>query len=370
MVELHLVPIVGIRSQYMKLAALNQSVELWRSSHADNRRIRLTTINSGQHYNSELAEQYHLEYDIQFDVDLTPFHANRDPDALLGSMISGLSAELRRLDNVDWVVVFGDANTTLAGAIAARQAGLRLVHVESGLRSGNLMEPEERNRVVADHLADQLFVSSRLDEENLRNEGLVNYVFTGDIIRDLVENAQRSSSPQIEPTQALVTLHHEENLQDVTYIPGVLTSLANRGYKITYVAHPRVMPTLDGSDLIRRLLSVGALQITQSTSHSRMLELIQSSRVIITDSGALQREALYLNRRIIVRQDRPFWPAITDTGYHLQIGRTLAALELGVSTLEALDDAEAPLVDDFGDGTAGTKILQHLFSLAEERDPA
>jgi UDP-GlcNAc3NAcA epimerase len=355
-----IIPIVGIRSQFIKLAGLQLAVERWNSD-PQNEQIDVFAINTGQHYDVALSEQYTSEYNLAFRADLTGKHADQSPDFMLGSMISLLCRELRRHSDADCVIVFGDANSTLAGAIAAKQTGHRLTHVESGLRSGDLSQPEERNRIVADHIADLCLSSSRIDDDNLKKEGISNSIFTGDIIRDLVVSVV-ADHPQIVSRTGLVTLHREENTVNSELILMTLRTMAEAMDSVVFIAHPRVNSLLekfraDGNKLPANVT------LTSSLPHEQLLRLVARSEVIVTDSGALQREAFYIGRQILVRQDVPFWPSITRAGFHRRIGEHIEDLRSGIAwAKEAIVVNSPPAVDDFGNGDAGSLILDAIHS--------
>ena len=346
--------ISGIRSQYMKLASLQYGVREWNELGRDH--VELVSVNSGQHYDRELAGQYCEEYGLFFDIDLTGTHDYEDSTCVLASMIVGLVKVLRSMQHPDFVLVFGDANTTLAGAIAAQRTRSRLVHVEAGLRTYDRSSPEEANRVVADHLASHHFTSSHVDGEALKREGIDDFVFSGDVIRDLVT---RYSPPTRQPVQAgsaLVTIHREENTEDVSVIDSVLHALDKRGFHTVFIAHPRVAYVAErwgGAG------PGGNVSVVSSTPHSRLLELLQSSQIVVTDSGALQREAYYLGRRILVYQKSPFWRSLIDHGFHRAIGGDLDSIHDGINWAVAAQHERLPDFDDFGDGYACRTIIQN-----------
>lgn len=334
----------------MKLASLQASGREWAAQGRSS--IEIISINAGQHYDHELATQYHEEYGLSFEVDLTDRHMTTEPIAVLASMIVELTHELKSIGPTDYVMVFGDANTTLAGAIAARRLGRPLVHVEAGLRTYDAASPEESNRVVADHLAAVHFTSSRVDASALELEGISSSIFTGDLIRDLVTRFNVPPRRAIQRGTALVTIHREENTRDSSVIDETLSVLAARGFQTVFVMHPRLK---EGS-----WVPADNVNVRSSLPHSVLLELLQSSEVVISDSGALQRESYYLGRQILICQDRPFWRSLVDAGYHRVVRAGGDDLKSALDWAESVADGDPPKVDDFGDGFAGHAILSAL----------
>lgn len=350
-----IVAIGGIRSQYMKLASLQYGVREWNRLGWDP--VELVSINAGQHYDAVLSRQYCEEYQLSFDIDLTNLHSNNIPTRILASMIVSLSEELSSMKPPDFVVVFGDANTTLAGAIAARSTRQRLVHVEAGLRTYDQSSPEEANRIVADHLARHHFTSSRIDSEALVREGITDSVFSGDLIRDLITRFRPPVRLEVEPGSALVTIHREENTQDSSVIDAILTALEGRRFRTLFIAHPRVVASVDKWS---SLMSHSNIAVIESVSHQRLLELLQTSEIVVTDSGALQREAYYLGRRILIYQNLPFWRSLVDSGFHRIITDSNYSLNAGLDWARSVWREELPNFRDFGDGYAARTIIRTL----------
>src|SRR5579864_3782488 len=241
--------IAGIRSQFMKLAAFQRAEARWNATRTP--RVDAIYVNSGQHYDDELAGRFIKEHGLRFDRDYTGTYTRSEPMHLLGEMIGSLyDLCLSHRESVDWVVVFGDANTTLAGALAGVKAQIPVAHVESGLRLGSLISsPEEANRVVSDHLAQLHLVSSKADWSGLQSEGLSESAeWTGDLIRDLVEEISPALMAGVDGHPAgsyvLATLHREENLSSPVIVKEVVEALSNAPYPVLFATHPRTRRVL------------------------------------------------------------------------------------------------------------------------------
>ncbi|MFI4989801.1 MAG: UDP-N-acetylglucosamine 2-epimerase [Solirubrobacterales bacterium] len=355
------VVIVGIRSQFIKLAAFQRGIARWRAmGHVT---PGFCFVNAGQHYDDELARQYLDELDVQIDVDLTRSRTpSTVPTEVAAEMLVALHAllsEYAASPGVLCVVVFGDADTTLAGALAARRAGLPIVHVEAGVRTGDRRSVEESNRLVADRLADLHFASTRRDLEALQREGLDDSsLYVGDIVHDLV----RELAPALEPPPeerlgySLVTLHRAENTADSATLGNILEVLAERNARVVLIAHSRTqrhVAALDQS--LRRVVTV-----RDSLPYRQFLALLRGARYVVTDSGAVQRESFYLERRVLVRQDHVFWRTLVDGGVHRQVGGEQAELVAGCEWIDAQAIRPYPALDDFGEGDSVESILSAL----------
>lgn len=369
--SINIAVIGGIRAQFMKIAAFQHAVRRWNAQ--SEVKINAIYINSGQHYDDDLAGLFFRELEIQFDIDLTGAYENQRPIDILGSMIIKLHDVFDQIDSqIQWVVVFGDANTTMAGAIAATRHKLPVVHVEAGLRSGNINSAEEQNRIVADHLAAVHFLSSKQDFQNLMREGLTHHVFWSgdliyDLVNDLVPTLPLGYGHYASGGYVLATIHREENVQSDKIMCSIMSVLSNYSMKILFIAHPRTRRRLKELNLD----NLNNIDYVDSLSYKDMLSAIKGCSFIVTDSGALQRESYYLSKRCLILQDHPFWPSLTRAGVHRLIEPEENSIRVGFDWMETiLVSGEYPLVDDFGSGSAGATILHRLVELTLGLDPS
>jgi UDP-N-acetylglucosamine 2-epimerase len=354
--------VAGIRSQFIKLAAFQRGVAEWKK--LGQSIPELIYINSGQHYDDQLARQYLDELSIQIDIDLTGAYDVGDPTRVTAEMFVALHEEfeaLRSKYRVHFGIVFGDANTTLAAAVALRKAGIHVVHIEAGVRTGDALSSEEINRIVADSLACLHFASCKRDHDHLCAEGrCASTVLVGDIVYDLVSalasNDGRRENPTAGSGVSLVTLHRAENTADVGVLAAILEVLAARRERVILVSHPRTVPLLRDS----KWSTPGSVSVRQSMPYREFLAVLRDARYVITDSGAVQREAYYLGNRCLVRQDSAFWQTFIDAGVHRKIAGTAAAVAEGCDWLEESRALPYPVVNDFGNGHAMEAILREL----------
>lgn len=360
--------VAGIRSQFIKLYAFQHMLDyVERNVKA---KIKFIYIDAGQHYGHDLAQGYIDNLKIKFDYKLK--HDSKDPIEILGSMIKQLYYLFTNINAngaLDYVIVFGDANTTLAGSIAASKGKIKLIHIESGLRIEDKTNLEEGNRIIADHLATIRFVSNKSDYSNILKEGLIeNTYFSGDIIYDLVLDIARQGFSQIYIEEnkneriydsddfILASMHREENLRD-GILPRLFEVLNTVNHDVLFVAHPREI------DEIKRLqYNKNNITVSNHVNYTDMLSAISKCKYIITDSGAIQREAYYLQKRCLIRQNRAFWQSLVDIGIHRLIGKTVDEMQEGIKWVEYITNSSViyPRTFDLGNGHAVEFIVHKI----------
>ena len=364
---MRIIAVVGIRSQYIKICSFQRILKNLNIPKQD---LDIIYINAGQHYDPELATGFINDLKIYFDKEL--LYDNNDPLHIFGDMIVKL-AELfcyyNNQNTVDYIMCFGDANTTMATAIAASKTGIKLIHVEAGLRLGNLDSPEEGNRVVAEHLSSVLFVSNKADLINIEKEGLAHKsYFAGDIVQDLVnlysnEHNNRNyfyywsngtSLTYKRKHYIVASLHRKENIRDGC-LPELFKAFQVINENIIFLAHPTVCKLL--SDIS---YDSEKITIAHYIPYFEMLTCISNCKYMITDSGAFQREAYYLSKRCIIRQDRAFWHHLVDIGVHITTGKKCNDILQSVDFMENLLSKQYPCTDYFGKGNAVKEIISYL----------
>ena len=349
------IAVVGIRSQYIKLCSIQRMLK---KQKLFNGNIDIIYINAGQHYDYELSKGFIDELDIKFDETLE--YGCLDPIRIFSEMVYKLYLlflKYDRISPVDYVMTFGDANTTMATSIAASKAGIKLTHVEAGLRLGNLNSPEEGNRIVADHLSTRLYVSNKADWKNIVREGLeCKSFFSGDIIQDLVIDVKTNGllNRQIsylsdsfhrytKSNYVLASLHRKENIK-LHCIEPLFKVLNEIEHNVIFLAHPTVIESLN-----KIKFDTQKITIVKYIPYYDMLACINNSQYLITDSGAFQREAYYLGKRCLVRQDVAFWQHLVDIGAHIRMGPNYEDMILGIRQINVALSEKYPQTDYFGD---------------------
>lgn len=306
--------ITGARPQFIKLAPLSRTI---RCRHTE------VLIHTGQHYDPEMSDNFFKDLDIP----------RPDYNLNVGSGSPGVqTAEmLRKIERVlisdrpDAVIVFGDTNSTLAGSLAAVKLGIPSVHVEAGLRSFNRMMPEEINRIVTDHSSDILLVPTQTAMDNLHNEGLASRSFlTGDIMVDtLTENIERAmrhsriiDSMKIEPgSYYVLTLHRPYNVDNHTVLYRILNEVSKIDVTVIFPVHPRTKKMIREHDI--RINS--NIMITDPAGYLDFITLMNNSRMILTDSGGIQKEAYILKKPCVTIRSETEWTETVHAGWNLLV---------------------------------------------------
>lgn len=328
--------VVGARPQFIKAAPLISEM---------GRFFETVLIHTGQHYDFMMSGKFFEELDLP----LPDYHLNlefRSPGKMTGNMISGLESILN-YEKPDFVVVIGDTNSTLAGAISAAQLGLRIAHVEAGVRSRNLKLPEQINRVATDAISDCFLCPTPSALENLKNEGKIDNVFdTGDIIYDCLRLIEKNLHDRpllpadIPERFALLTLHRAEAVDNKNNLSVIIKSLESSPYPIIFPIHPRTTKMIEYFEL-ENSIPKNVLRI-EPVGYADLLSLIRLAELVITDSGGVQRESVFLHKPVCVARPETEWMDFVNSGWIKIIGYNFDLSNL-----------------DFGK-TDPSKVLSHL----------
>ena len=269
----------------------------------------------------------------------------------------------------DFVVVYGDTNSTLAGALAAVKLNLPVAHVEAGLRSFNRKMPEEHNRVVADHCADLLFCPTQTAVDNLAREGVTNGVYlVGDTMYDAVlqfSSIARKRSTILEElgleskTYLLTTIHRPYNTDIPENLRNIFQAFAEIGEIIVFPAHPRTskkIAALESS--FSQGLVPGNIKIIEPVGYLDMLVLEENARFILTDSGGMQKEAYFFGVPCITLRPETEWVETVESGWNVVAGADILAIVEGYQ--RAINSPPTNRPNLYGDGNAAQHILEHI----------
>jgi UDP-GlcNAc3NAcA epimerase len=286
---------------------------------------------------------------------------SRRHGAQTGAMLAALEQVVLDV-RPNWVIVYGDTNSTLAGALAASKQQVPVAHVEAGLRSFNRRMPEEINRVMADHLSDLLLCPSNGAVEHLRAEGITRGVhLVGDVMADaltpLAARARERSTVLdrlgLTPRQfVLATIHRAENTDDPARLGDIVMALNSLGGRIVVPLHPRTSKAMDrlGLNFVPHVTAI------EPVGYLDMLQLTQNARVIVTDSGGLQKEAYWLGVPCVTVRDETEWVETVAAGWNVLAGTDRGRI------VAAVRDASPPLARPhlYGDGHASERIVALL----------
>jgi len=363
--EVKIVTVVGARPQFVKAAAVSRAVA---ALNAADEGVRLDEriVHTGQHYDENMSKVFFDELRIprpaeNLEVGSGP-HGRQT-----GAMLARLE-EVLLADRPDWLVTYGDTNSTLAGALAAAKLHLPSAHIEAGLRSYNRRMPEEINRVVADVLAELLFCPTATAVANLAKEGVTRGVRqVGDVMYDSVlfnaKLAEQSSDAvrrlKAEPKSFyLATVHRAENTDDPLRLAGILSAFERIDRPIILPLHPRTRKTL-GAGLEK---IGGTVRVIDPVPYLDMLALERSARMILTDSGGVQKEAYWFDVPCVTLRDETEWVELVEARCNRLVGADAGAI---LAAVEAFESAGAALPADrpgdlYGDGHSAEKIVATL----------
>jgi UDP-GlcNAc3NAcA epimerase len=343
------VTVVGNRPQYIKCAVVSRLLR---------ERVREVLVDTGQHYDHGLAGVFFEQLPIpRPDVSLgvgSGSHAEQTARSL-----TGVERVLREQD-AQMVLVYGDTNATLAGALAAAKLGVPVAHVEAGLRSYDRSMPEEINRVLTDHVADLLFCPTEAAVRNLEREGITDGVaLVGDVMNDLALTSLTSESEADVMTRfglrrggfVYATIHRPVNADSPQRLAAILGVLSELDEPVLVALHPRTRVTLEREGLDARLGD--NVTLAQPVGYFDSLALTGNARVVVTDSGGVQKEAYVLGTPCVTLRDRTEWVETVGSGWNTLVDANEQALAAALSTPVPAGGREA----FYGDGHAGERIV-------------
>jgi UDP-GlcNAc3NAcA epimerase len=366
------VSVVGARPQFVKLAPICRAIEL-HNARLDSVPIDHRIIHTGQHYDREVAELFFEQMAIP------------RPDYNLAVGSSSHATQLARMmqrmepvvktEPISWMIVYGDTNSTLAGALVASRLKISLAHVEAGCRSWDLGQPEEQNRIVSDHLSQLLLAPSEAALENLRREGIGGEtdrqkrksMLVGDIMYDallqhlkLAEKRSESSLREFELKSKryyLLTLHRAENTNDRRRLASILKTVMTLDLPVLFPVHPRTKQVLSFSGISLN----GKVRTVRPLGFLEMLAMEKNAVKILTDSGGVQKEAFYLGVPCVTLRDQTEWPETVECGANRVSGTEPDAIREAVREAGPSDWSRLSF---YGDGTSAAKIVDQLLSTA------
>ncbi|MDX1907259.1 MAG: UDP-N-acetylglucosamine 2-epimerase (non-hydrolyzing) [Bacteroidia bacterium] len=370
--------VVGARPQFVKLAPLLKAIDRY-NARQGSKVLEHLTIHTGQHYDKDMSDIFFEELEIphaDFNLGVGSGRHGRQT----ARMLEGIE-ELLIAHQPSVLIIFGDTNSTLAAAVAAAKLHIPIAHIEAGLRSFNRRMPEEINRIASDHISDLLLAPTPTAMDNLQHEGLgPKSVNTGDIMYDTVLHnsqlaAQKSNILQnLELTSgsyAVATVHRAENTDDVQRLRNLLevfNEVAEGGLPIVFPIHPRTrhllpttLPDWSPSPNLKLITPVGYLDMLQLTAHAR---------IAFTDSGGLQKEAMFLNTPCITLRDETEWVETVESGANIITGADPVKIREAYQHWHSLTASGAPDFTDitapyFGQGDASDKIVEAILARLE-----
>ncbi len=345
---MRLASIVGARPQFIKLAPVSRALRLHHQE---------LIIHTGQHYDAALSSQFFEELTIP----APDYHlgiGSASHGAQTGRMLE-LIEEVLLKERPDGVLVFGDTNSTLAGALAAAKLHIPVAHVEAGLRSFNREMPEEINRVLTDHISTWLFCPTETARGHLAHEGITKGVeMVGDVMYDVLRQVQPRlagraqallSTLEVEPqSYVLLTIHRPANTDDPARLGAIAQAISDLGRPAIFPVHPRTQRFMKEYGL-----TWGAqVRLIEPVGYADMLALVQAAYRVATDSGGLQKEAFLLGTPCVTLRDETEWPETLESGWNVLVGCRPEAIIAALNRPQPAPPRQHP----FGEGDAALRI--------------
>jgi UDP-N-acetylglucosamine 2-epimerase (non-hydrolysing) len=344
--------VVGARPQFVKLAPVAAATAAAGHEHV--------IVHTGQHYDTRMSDVFFADLAIPApDVHLGVGSGSHGVQT--GGMLAAMDAVLDQ-HRPDWVLVYGDTNSTIAGALSAVKMHLPVAHLEAGLRSFNRRMPEEHNRVLTDHAADLCLAPTQVAMDHLAHEGLGDRaVLVGDVMTDVCLTVRDAiagtplalpGAVDVHRDYVVCTIHRAENTDDPQRLAAIVAALAALPVPVVVLAHPRLVARCAefGIDL-----SAGALRTAAPLTYPEMVGAVLAARAVVTDSGGLQKEAYLLGTPCITLRTETEWPETLADGWNV----LLPGLEgLATSVLRPVPGAERG--HPYGDGRAAHQVVEVL----------
>jgi UDP-GlcNAc3NAcA epimerase len=307
--------ILGARPQFIKAGSVSREI----SKHKE---IEEIIVHTGQHYDANMSDIFFEEMQIPKPNYFLGI-GGKSHGAMTGQMIEKIEKVVIS-EKPDWMMVYGDTNSTLAGAIVASKLHVKLAHIEAGLRSFNMRMPEEINRILTDRVSSVLFCPTDTAIRNLKNEGYENLqckiVKSGDVMQDgAIFYKRLSKKPNIEINKnfILCTIHRAENTDDEVRLKSILEALNEIAMEkqVLLPLHPRTRKIIDNLKL-----NVSKLKVIDPVGYLEMVWLIDNCKIVMTDSGGLQKEAYFFNKQCITLRDQTEWVELVEHGVNFLAG--------------------------------------------------
>jgi len=354
-----LLDIVGARPQFIKVGPILMAIGKHNREHPD-RAITEILVHTGQHYDYTLSRVFFEELELK-EPDYHLGVGSGTHGYQTGEMVKRIEEVLLK-EKPDLVMVYGDTNSTLAGALAAAKLHIPVAHVEAGLRSFNKKMPEEINRVLTDHISDLLFCPTQTAVKNLEREGVTNGVFwVGDVMYDAALEYAKLAEQKSHILQrlglelkkyALATVHRAQSTDDPECLRGIfqgLESIGCAGLPVIFPMHPRTRQQVHALGL-----NASCVSVIEPVSYLDMLMLEKNARVILTDSGGVQKEAFFFEVPCITLREETEWVETVEAGWNMLVGCDPQKIIQAVKSSSLGSEQKTP----YGDGQAATRIVE------------
>lgn len=353
-----IITVVGARPQFIKAATLSRQFQL--------SGIEELIIHTGQHFDNNMSTVFFEEMEIPKPAYQLDIHCLTH-GAMTGRMLEGVE-EILLKEKPDGLLVYGDTNSTLAGALAASKLHIPLIHVEAGLRSFNMQMPEEINRILTDRISNVLFCPTDTAVNNLQREGFehlpVRIIKNGDVMQDAAiyyaSKAEQKSSilQQINlPEFILATIHRQENTDNPENLRNIISGLndINREIPVVVPLHPRTHHILSQQNITPEF------KIIDPVGYFDMIMLLKNCQLVVTDSGGVQKEAFFFGKHCITLREQTEWVELVENGFNILAGSNPEILKKAFGHFKTKQSDFT--LDLYGQGTAAEKAVKEIVSL-------
>ncbi len=361
-----IVTVIGARPQFIKAAAVSRAIAEHNAAvHNSRSAIHEVIVHTGQHFDENMSDIFFEEMQIPH----PDYHLEINSlghGAMTGRMLEKIEEVLLK-EEPDWVLVYGDTNSTLAGALAAKKLHIKVAHVEAGLRSFNMQMPEEINRILTDRISDMLFCPTDAAITNLELEGFnnlpVRIIKSGDVMQDAAlfyrETAARKSDiisrlGLSAKSFALCTIHRAENTDTPERLASIMDALndISQNMDIVLPLHPRTRKIMEARRISTRCI------IVDPVGYFDMIQLLENTKIVLTDSGGLQKEAFFFGKPCVTLRDETEWVELVDGGYNMLAGAHIEKIQFAFITMcSAAPNFSKNL---YGKGQAARLIVNEL----------
>lgn len=355
-----IVTILGARPQFVKAAVLSRVIQ-------KHQEIEEVIVHTGQHFDANMSDVFFSEMMIpkpKYNLDIN----SMTHGAMTGKMLADIETVLEK-EQPEAVVIYGDTNSTIAGALAAKKMHIKVIHVEAGLRSFNMKMPEEVNRILTDRISDLLSCPTQTAIDNLQNEGYDNLPIQiekhGDIMKDAVEYYSQFSAEKSQILKeynlqenrfVLATIHRQENTDDLQKLKSIFEALdrIHQECEVILPLHPRTRNILEKHQISTKITLIDPV------GYYSMLELLKNCLMVVTDSGGLQKEAFFNKKHCIIAREETEWIELVEHGFAKIAGSDIDAV---TSAFEAYKNSTKDFSIELYGNNVGEKIYQSIHQL-------
>jgi UDP-GlcNAc3NAcA epimerase len=353
--QLKIITIVGARPQFIKASMLSRQFKI-------SGKIEEVILHTGQHFDKLMSDVFFSEMNLPSPKYNLKIHS-LNHGAMTGRQMEAIEIILIK-EKPDYLLVYGDTNSTLAGALAAVKLNIPVIHIEAGMRSFNKNSPEEINRILTDHVSSIYFCTSDVAVKNLYNEGIKHNVFNvGDIMYDAILFFSKKTKDSKIMTKygldsknyILATIHRQENTDDSSKLKSIFSALSKSHLPVIIPLHPRTKSMLDKY----KIVITKNIKIVDPASYLEIISLEKNAHKIITDSGGIQKEAFYSNVPCITLREETEWVELVNLGFNTLVGtekqKIIKAINADVQIIQS---------KIYGDGSTSSKIVKHILEFS------